>query len=419
MNKYFYFALFFAISIFGFYNNTFAQSSLAQNEQIVIGKTDNIFSEILNQDRKIWVHVPPQNGFADTRPNYPVLYLLDGDAHFLNVVSILNQLGRGKIPEMIIVAILSVDRMNEMTPSHIDESRGDGNWVKTSGGGEKFTQFLEKELIPFIDKKYPTKPYRTFVGHSLGGLLVVNTLINHPDLFDNYISIDPSLWWNNQRLLKQAKTVLEKEKFSNKSLYVAVANTMKGVSEDLNIGNVEKDTTEMTEHIRSILQFAKVAVANPQSELNFYSKYYPEENHGTVPFLSTYYGLQSIFHWYEIENVAALNNPEMSVEASIDFINNHFEKLSRHFGFKEIPEESFLNMIGYQFLNNQPEKAFAFFDMNIKYYPKSANVYDSMGDYYVAQSDIKNAIQFFTKAYEINQDDYTKNKLDQLTKKKK
>ncbi len=411
MNKYFYYSLIFAISYFGFYNNTFAQSSFAQNQQIVIGKTDSIFSKILNQNRTIWVHVPPQNGFADTRPNYPVLYLLDGDAHFLNVVSILNQLGRGKIPEMIVVAIPPIDRMNEMTPSP-----GDDNWGKTSGGGEKFTQFLEEELIPFIDKKYPTKPYRTFVGHSLGGLLVINTLINHPDLFDNYISIDPSLWWNNQRVLKQAETILKKEKFANKSLYVAVANTMEGVSEDLNIDNVENDTTEMTDHIRSILQFTKVAEANPQNKLNFYSKYYPEENHGTIPFLSTYYGLQAIFHWYEIENVAALNNPEMSVEASVNFINNHFEKLSRNFGFKEIPEESFLNMIGYQFLNNQPEKAYAFFDMNIKYYPKSGNVYDSMGDYYVAQSDLKNAILYFEKAYKINQEVYTKDKLDQFKK---
>lgn len=86
--------------------------------------------------------------------------------------------------------------------------------------------FIEKELIPYIDASYHTQPYRMLIGHSFGGLTVINTLIHHKDIFNSYISIDPSMWWDHERLLKESQAALKSVSFEGKSLYLGIANTM-------------------------------------------------------------------------------------------------------------------------------------------------------------------------------------------------
>src|SRR5688572_23876625 len=200
--------------------------------KIELGTIDNIRSKTLNEDRKIWIYVPnsgQQDIYAKAR--YPVVYLLDGDAHFYSVVGMIQQLssvnGNTLCPEMIVVGITNTDRMRDLTPTHIaaDPMLKDSNSYKTSGGGEKFISFLETELIPYIDSAYPTLPYRTFIGHSLGGLTVMNALMNHSKLFNSYIAIDPSMWWDKGNLLNQVTSKLSAEKQSGKSLFLGIANT--------------------------------------------------------------------------------------------------------------------------------------------------------------------------------------------------
>ncbi len=78
------------------------------------------------------------------------------------------------------------------------------DFLKTSGGGEKFLELIEKELMPHVDSLYPVEPYKILVGHSCGGLTVINTILNHPNMYKAYVAIDPSMWWDNQLLLKEA-----------------------------------------------------------------------------------------------------------------------------------------------------------------------------------------------------------------------
>ena len=98
---------------------------------------------------------------------------------------------------------------------------------KTSGGGEKFISFIERELMPHVDSLYPTAPYRMLIGHSLGGLTVMNTLIHHTNLFKSYVAIDPAMSWDNQKLLKETKKALANNTYSGISLFLGIANTMK------------------------------------------------------------------------------------------------------------------------------------------------------------------------------------------------
>ena len=164
-------------------------SSFAQtpNNSIVIGKVDSIYSNILKEECKIWVYVPDGLSPFYAKKHYPVVYLFDGDGHFHSVTGMIQQLSQVNnntvLPEMIVVGITNTDRTRDLTPTHVSSSPYmDSLMLKSSGGGENFTAFIEKELIPHIDSVYPTAPYRVLIGHSLGGFLSLMCAARHPVL---------------------------------------------------------------------------------------------------------------------------------------------------------------------------------------------------------------------------------------------
>jgi predicted alpha/beta superfamily hydrolase len=150
-------------------NNFYVKAQ--KDNSIVIGKIDSVYSKILNEQRKVWIYTPDMtSGLRDSTRHYPVVYLLDGDAHFTSVTGLIQQLsqanGNTVYPEMIIVAIPNTDRTRDLTPTHIvsDLPNMDSNFSKTTGGGENFVSFIEKELMPHIDSMYLTEPYRILIG---------------------------------------------------------------------------------------------------------------------------------------------------------------------------------------------------------------------------------------------------------------
>lgn len=389
-----------------------------QRNQIVIGAVDSLFSKTLNEQRKVWVHVPTNPTRSKAKIKYPVLYLLDGDDHFYAVVGLIQQLSEDQLcPKMIVVGIPNTDRTRDLTPTHVKTVFGDTAFSKTSGGGENFTKFISNELIPYIDSHYPTTSYRTMIGHSLGGLMSVNTVMHHPEIFANYLAIDPSLWWDDRKLSKEASALLDEKKFDHKFLYVAIANTMR---EGLDIKDVVKDTSENTEHIRSILEFVETNKKKNKSGLQFESKYYPDDNHGSVPLIAEYDALRAMFPWYQLKGFRRFfdSKSKASLDDVMKEVRDHYASLSDHFGYTALPDENFVNGAGYGFMNNKmSDKAFAMFDMNIKNYPDSPNVYDSMGDYYLSEKDTVKAIELFNKALSMADLTYTREKLKSLQKK--
>ena len=407
------------ILIFVLMFGLFACNKKADNE-VVIGQIDTLHSEILGESRKIWVHIPENYKNADKSKKYPVLYLLDGDGHFYSVTGMIRQLseinGNTVVPEMIVVAIPNTDRSRDLTPTKVDIDFFTGDSIQyNSGGNDRFLDFIEKELIPYINQTYPAAPYRTFVGHSFGGLSVINALITRPNLFNNYIAIDPSLWWDNQAFLHHADSVLTTENLDNKSLFVGVANTM---SEGMDTSQVKIDTTESTAHIRSILQFVK-SVENKDNGLLFGWKYYDNDDHGSVPLITEYDALRFLFSWYRFKNTNELVDPNstLSADEAIQLVDTHFKKLSSHLGYEVFPEEGLINNLGYFYISdNKLDHAAAFFDLNIRNYPKSSNVYDSRGDCFLAEGDSVKALEFFRKALEVGHNDYSQVKIDALQK---
>lgn len=398
------------------YLNSQAQS----NTKIELGRIDNISSKILKEKRAIWVYVPEENneGISLAKTKYPVVYLLDGDAHFYSVAGMVRQLssvnGNTICPKMIVVGIPNTNRTRDLTPTKgTPHPFIDSAMIAVSGGGEDFMQFLEKELIPHIEANYPTEPYRMLIGHSFGGLTAMNALVNHTDLFNSYVSLDPSMWWSDQQLLKEIKAIPTQGKYKNKSLFIGIANTM---GEGVDTLQVQKDTTKGTEHIRTILDLSKHLASHPNG-LNFEYQYYPNDDHGSVPLIAEYDALRYIFKNYRLKlGPTDFLNPSADL---VDKIKTHYTNLTNDFGYTISPPEDLVNQMGYQFLQlKKLDLSAEFFKMNVVNYPKSPNVYDSLGDFYVATDDKAKAIDNFEKALTLKEMKYTRDKLKKLKKSK-
>lgn len=397
------------------HNSLFSQSKKDQKYLFEIGLVDSLYSKTLDEYRKIWVHVP-ESVTSDKNKKYPVLIVLDGDTQLLKIRAILQQLERVKVPEMIIIGVdNNTNRLRDLTPT---KPHNPSPASPLPGGGEKFTQFIQNELLPYVDSKYPTTPYRTFFGHSIGGLLVLNSLFLNSASFDNYIAIEPSLWrGGDYDYLKEYSTYLKNNQFFHKSLFVGVANTMSRLNLNLDTISVLKDNSRATEHIRHILTFAKTASVNKQNKLNFNWKYYDNEDHNSVVLRSTYDALCFLFSWYpENKNdLMKIKNADTAVDEALNIFNKRNKELSNYFGYTVMPEEQVINRLGYQLLSmGQSEKSYAFFKMNIDYYPKSPNVYDSMADYFESEKDKENALKYVRIAYEISGEDYYKDRIKKL-----
>jgi uncharacterized protein len=382
------------------------------NSQIInkieIGIVEKIYSKVLKEDRKIWVYNPSHSNSGKTE-RYPVLYLLDAEEHFYSTIGMVKQMS-GRWPEMIVVGITNTNRNRDLTPT---TQNSEHSINVNSGGGANFMNFIENELIPHIDSIYPTAPYRIFSGHSLGGLTVINTLLKNTQLFNAYIAIDPSLWWNNQQLVVDAKKDFQTRKFNNVTLFLGRANNMPPKMDTL---TALKDTTQYTMLYRSVTQFLNDLRNADNHGLRWTTKFYPEESHGTVELIGEYDALKFLFNYYQFRTSLFELNPDMNIDSAL---TGHFRNISKQLGYRVLPSQSLVNNLGYTCMGLKKwDKAEAFFKLNIENYPQNANGYDSMGDFYQSIGNIKKAIENYTTALTLGNDADTRRKLEYLRTKK-
>ena len=388
-----------------------------QNPQFLqkVGVRDSLYSQILAESREIYIQLP-----ASYRPEYdqtyPVVYILDGEVFLPTATNVLDFYSGGFMPEMVLIGISNNNnRMRDLTTSTIKTMYG-RPFNQKNGEAANFIKFIEDELIPFVENKYPVTNYRTLIGHSYGGLFAIYSLINHPHLFANYIAIDPSLDWDNQNLLEQSKSILATKTYKSKSLFVSLGGQLHMQNPDINLDNVMQDSSDFSIFARSNIAFSDLIRQNSSNGLAFEWKFYPRDLHGTISYPSIMDGLISVFEWFQMENTDKFNSPDTPADELYSIIKNRENKLQDHFGYQESPyPEDLLNMLGLMSLDmQQTEKAKMFFEFAIEYYPQSANAYNSMADYYVRQKDYAMALKNATKAYELSGSDYHMRRVEGL-----
>lgn len=238
----------------------------------ILGYVDEIKSKELAENRVLNVYLPQGYSPNDTT-KYPVIYLLDGSAdedfiHIVGLVQFNSFEWINQVPKSIVVGIATVDRRRDFTfPTTVQEEK---KAYPTTGHSDKFIAFIEKELQPFIEKKYKTNNNKTIIGQSLGGLLATEVLFKKPTLFNKYIIISPSLWWDNGSLLNQNSNLFEENFNQQIGIYIGVGK--EGLAPTLIPRVMEVDANLLTEKIK----------ATKNKNVKVFFDYLPQENHATI-----------------------------------------------------------------------------------------------------------------------------------------
>ena len=312
--------------------------------------TASLPSKILAEQRDLLIHLP-NNYQQNIGLNYPVLYLLDGQRnlnHAAGTLDLLNQSGMAQ--EMIIIAIENTHRTRDLTPTY-DESYNE--WG-ISGGADSFLDFIEQELIPYVNKNYRTNPFKILSGHSLGGLLAVYALQSRPQLFQAHFAFSPSLWWHDGVILKSAESFFANTTELNGYLYV-------------NLGNESGDMLSAFKQYIQLLKTHTLKGFRYNADIN------EQENHSTSALIGQTLAYRHLH--------VTLQCPKEVVAQGLTAIEQFFNKQSKKYGYQIKPSFRAINQAGYIALNKKDiANAISIFEANVKNYPYKADVYDSLAD---------------------------------------
>lgn len=249
--------------------------SLAQTDSLFLAKIERIQSQVLQEERILNVYAPSSDQ-SDTSNKFPVIYVLDGSANedFIHIVGIVQFLVMSKqMKPCIVVGIANVDRKRDFTfPTSIEKDKLD---FPTTGHSENFIRFIESECIPYVQEQYPTSEEKTLIGQSLGGLLASEVLLKKPVLFQHFLIVSPSFWWNNQSLLKEFKHKTNQYHELGTKVYLAVGN----------------------EH-PMMVKDAKTYSSYLKNQLNHNNKQFEhlkKEDHGTILHQAVFNGLKWLY----------------------------------------------------------------------------------------------------------------------------
>lgn len=230
-------------------------------DPLVVGETFTLASKVLDEDRRINVYQPTFYGTPITDP-MGVLYMPDGGIteDFLHIAGLVQiSVANGTMRPLLLVGIENTERRRDLTgPSEVAEDKAIAPRI---GGSAAFREFIRTELMPHIKARYDVTDEAAIVGESLAGLFVVETFFEEPELFDTYIAVDPSLWWNKQSLVNSAGKRLGKGKWHGTALYLASS------SEQI-IGKPVRNLVE--------------ALREHPGELRWHYDGLPEESHATI-----------------------------------------------------------------------------------------------------------------------------------------
>ena len=237
---------------------------------IEIGFEDTIHSKILDQDRPIQICLP--DDYESSSKRYPIMILCDGQWNFVHTAGIVGFVsGNGVAPKMILVGIVHANRDDDLVPATVETDN-------YSGKASKFLDFLGKELIPYIENKYRTQPFHILAGISYGGLFTHYAMITQPDLFNAYIAADPSLWWDNQKVIRDSEAYFKSIETFDKTLYFT-----------------QSEIPQMGGDV-----FARMLQRSSPPGLKWNFNHMYLETHGSITHRSFYDGLEFIFsEWSE------------------------------------------------------------------------------------------------------------------------
>jgi len=346
-------------------------------EPIVIGKRIQIHSKVLDETRTLLIATPA--GYDQETERYPVLYILDGENNFVQVVGIVQSLAEAdRIPPMLVVGVANTERERDLAPN--TEVELEIRFHPKSGGADRFLKFISSELIPYVDLHYRSRPYKVLVGHSLGGLFAVYALASDPTLFNAYIAIDPTtLSWNNGSVIAKAQTAFKSLRELPSDLYVAA-------------------TDESGAALSTIHRLGQTMEEARLTGFRWTFKQMPGETHTSIVHQGIYSGLDKIFDGWHLANLLKLYD-----EGGLEAIHRHYAEGNKRYGYKrKTPAFTISLVVAGLLADGRLEEAASVLLHDPKTYPPPWNQLDALARAYAQRGDRKQAIRFYKLSLEEN-----------------
>ncbi len=327
------------------------------------GRRFTFHSRVLDEDRVVFVSTPPSYDHDGAR-RYPVLYLTDGQFNFDEARSSAGFLSRNVlIPQMIVVGVVTIkDRTRDLYSTKADFKFGSRTIpFPTSGNGDHFLEFIQSELLPWVDANYRTTSLRLLAGHSAGGNFALHAMRTKPMLFQAVIAISPWLAWDDHRELHELQASLATAKTPVRALFFSYTDPVHD-GPDMK-GDIDALSAALTTRNDPALRWSMSA--------------YPGETHD-VTFVKAFYdGLRKVFAGWEYPR-----DPQSNVlTGSLDDVKAHYAKVGEGLGVVLPPPPEILDELGYRDLRqDKVDDALAAFRFEIEQYPQSPGAWDSLGD---------------------------------------
>ena len=325
------------------------------NSQITIGVNHTIKSIVLNQDRTIQIYTP--DGYADSKKEYPVLYILDGQWFFLSGVAIQRALRTpGAIPEMIVVGINSSNPLRRTLFN--DENK-------------KFTDFLINEVIQYIDSNYRTNSERVIFGWEAAAYYISELILEKSEIFNGAIITDGG--YASENLVKNFS--------SKKDIYLFMANSRKDIY-----------------YIGSTDAFHEILKENNPKNLIWKYGLFNDEVHETLAHLAIYKGLKYYYHNYDSPVFESIQ--QYIDLGGMDYLTTYFKERAKRFGGDGHIDESTKNGLIWLAWNRNNFEYFNIFMTEFKDVlttKRYASAYwqNRFGQFYLKHKDYQNAIKYF------------------------
>jgi predicted alpha/beta superfamily hydrolase/TolA-binding protein len=352
-------------------NLCFAQQD---NDDIVIGKYRVFHSDILNEDRLLFIHLP--RGYHDTQLSYPVLYLLYVDIYnyYLDAAMITEKLGgTGEMPRMIIIGVVNTNRYRDLLPVRTRDRR-------EGGGADNFLKLLEQELIPFIEKNYRTKNFRILAGPQAAAIFSLYTVITKPKLFNAVIAENPFMSPENAAFL-----------FPKAEAFFKKTKTLKGFY------YIKCEKNERSQDLEYAKNLDKLIQARPPQGFRFQVEFREPSGYFISP-LPFSKALRSLF--------ASFKLPDNFQTNSLDDLLGFYQNRSEEYGFKVDPPDLTLTFEGNKLRRRgNAQEAIKTFEYMLKLYPKSLNALFQLGESYRGMGNFEKARQYYQAFLDIQDRD--------------
>lgn len=269
------------LTLFFILASGFAALSAQPAAPFCIGETIRLHSDSLGEDRSVNIYLPPDYRDDDTT-HYHVIYLLDGsvDEDFVHVAGLVQFYTFpwvAQLPATIIVGIANVDRKRDYSFPTRNKKQLAG-WP-TTGHSAPFMAFIASELIPHIEASYRCSGQRTIIGQSFGGLLATEILLRRPALFNRYLIISPSIWWDDASLLRASYGPFTQPT----AVHICVGK--EGLVPGSKTETMEADARSLADKLRKL--------KSPALRVSF--DYLPDEDHASIGHLGIMHGFRALF----------------------------------------------------------------------------------------------------------------------------